>query len=68
MDCGGGKHTELDEVPDGAHDCVCVLAESLLCGRMDRGERGRLRTEETDTNGLGDLDEFAAIGWGDGSC
>ena len=32
------RHTELDEVPDGAHD------------------------EETDANGLGDLDEFRAVG------
>ena len=32
------RHTELDKVPDGAHD------------------------EETDADGLGDLDEFRAVG------
>ena len=36
--CWLERHTELDEVPDGAHD------------------------EETDANGLGDLDEFRAVG------
>ena len=41
----------------------------LLCVRVCAGKRGdgRLggweRTEETNAHGLGDLDEFAAIGW-----
>lgn len=57
-----GRHTELDEVPNGAHDCV--LLAFVVCHVSERGwgQKGG-RTQETDTDGLGDLDEFATVGW-----